>query len=54
LAKKAGNASIAGSYRTCSDGRSGKDKCGDGETPTARDRVSSKESICHGYEQEEK
>jgi len=48
LAKKAEVVSTAGSNRTCSNGRSGKDKCGDGETPTARCRVSSKEPICYG------
>jgi len=54
LAKEAGDALIAGSYGICSNRRSGKDKCGDGETPTARDRVFSKEPICHECEQEGK
>jgi len=48
LAKKAGNASTASSYRTCSNGRSRENKCSNGKTPTARGRVSLKEPICHG------
>jgi len=48
LAKKAGDASIVGSHRTCSNGRCGKGKCDNGETPIARGRVSSKEPICYG------
>ena len=48
LAKEAGDASTVGSYRTCSDGRSKEDKCSNGETPTARDRVSSKKPIHYG------
>jgi len=54
LAKEAGDASTAGSHRTCSNGRSRKDKCGNGEILTARGRVSSKELICHGCRQERK
>jgi len=54
LAKEAGDASTAGSHRTCSNGRSRKDKCGNGEILTARGRVSSKELICHGCGQERK
>jgi len=47
LAKKAGDASTVGSYRTCSDGRYRKNKCGDGD-PSTEGRVSSKEPICYG------
>jgi len=50
LAKGAGNASTVGSYRTCSNRRSGKDKCGNGKTPIARSRVSSKKPISYGCE----
>jgi len=48
VAKKAGNASTVDDNKACSDERCEKNKCGDGETPTARGRVLSKESICHG------
>jgi len=48
LAKKAEDTSVVGSHWACSNRRCGKDKCGNGETPTARDRVSSKELICYG------
>jgi len=47
IAKKAGNASTVGDNRVCSNERGGKDKYGDGETPIARDRISSKEPICY-------
>jgi len=50
LAKEAEDTSTAGSYRTCSNGRSREDKCGNGETPTARGRVSSKAPICYECE----
>jgi len=52
LAKEVGDTLTAGSNRTCSDGRSGENKCGDGE-PSTEGRVSSKEPICHGYKQED-
>ena len=45
VAKKAENAFTVGNNRACSDERYGKDKYGDGKTPTARGRVSSKELI---------
>jgi len=48
LAKEAENTSIAGSYRTGSDGRCRKSKYGDGN-PSTEGRVSSKKPICHGY-----
>ena len=48
LAKEAGVASTAGPNRTCSNGRSGKDKCGDSNLST-EGRVSSKEPICYGH-----
>jgi len=54
LAKKAEDASTAGSYRICSNGRSREDKCGNGETPTARGKVPSKEPICYGCGQKGK
>jgi len=47
LAKEAGVASTAGSYRTCSNGRSREDKHGDGD-PSTEGRVSSKEPIHYG------
>jgi len=47
LAKEAGDTSTAGSHRTCSDGRSREDKCGDGN-PSTEGRVSLKEPICYG------
>jgi len=47
LAKEAGDASIADSHRTCSDGRSREDKCGNGN-PSTEGRVFSKEPICYG------
>jgi len=49
VAKKARNASTVDDNRTYSNRRYRKDKCGDGETPTTRGRVSSKEPICHGH-----
>jgi len=48
LAKEAGVASTAGSNRTCSNRRCEKNGCSNGETLTARGRVSSKEPICYG------
>jgi len=48
LAKEAEVASTAGSNRTYSNERSEENQCSDGETPTARGRVSSKKSICYG------
>jgi len=48
LAKETKVASTVGSNRTCSNGRYGKNKCNNGETPIARGRVSSKEPICYG------
>jgi len=48
LAKETEDTSTAGSNRTYSNGRCGKDKCGNGKTPTARGRVSSKKPIHHG------
>jgi len=48
LAKEVGDTSTVGSYRTCSNGRSRKDKCSNGKTPTARGRVSSKKLIHYG------
>jgi len=39
LAKEAGDASTAGSSRTCSNGGSGEDKCSNGAAPTIRGRV---------------
>jgi len=53
LAKEAEDASTAGFYKTCSHGRSREDECSDGD-PLTEGRVSSKESICHGYRQEGK
>jgi len=47
LAKEAGDASTACSHRTCSNGRSRKDECGDGN-PSTEGRVSSKELIHYG------
>ena len=49
LDKKAEVAITVGSHRTCSDGRGRENKCGDGETPTTRGRVSHQEPIHHGY-----
>jgi len=48
LTKKAGVASTVGFNRTCSNGRCGENKYSNGETPTVRGRVSSKEPICYG------
>ena len=45
LAKEAGVVLTVGSNRACSNGRSGKNKYGDGKIPTARGRVSSKAPI---------
>jgi len=47
LAKEAGDASIAGSYRTCSDERYEKNKCSY-DNPLTKDMVSLKEPICYG------
>ena len=49
VAEETGNASSAGNNRAHSNGGSGKDKCSDGKTLTARGRVFSKKPICHGY-----
>jgi len=48
LAKEAEVVPTVGFDRIYSDGRSGKDKCSDGKTPTARGRVFSKEPIHYG------
>jgi len=54
LTKETGNASAASSHWACSNGRYRKDKCGNGEIPTARDRVSSEEPIHYECGQKEK
>jgi len=47
LAKEVGDASIAGSYRACSDRRSRENECSNGE-PSTEGRVSLEEPICYG------
>jgi len=47
LAKEAGDTSIVGSHRICSNGRYGKDKYSY-DDPSTEDRVSLKEPICYG------
>jgi len=47
MAKEA-TTSLIGNNRAHSNGRCGKNECSDGETSTARNRVSSKKSICYG------
>jgi len=49
LAKETEDVSTMDNNRACSDGRCGKDKCDDGKIPVARDRISLKKPICHGY-----
>jgi len=53
LAKEARDASIAGFYRTCSNGRCRENKCGD-SNPLTEGRVLSKEPIHYGCGQEGK
>jgi len=53
MAKKAGNALAAGANRAYSNGRSRKDKHGNG-APLAEGRVGATQPICHGSKQEEK
>jgi len=53
LAKEARAISTAGADRTCSNGRSRKDKCSYGD-PLTEDRVPPKEPICYGCGQEGK
>jgi len=47
LAKETRATSTVGSNRTCSNGRSRKDKHSYGD-PLTEDRISSKEPICYG------
>jgi len=47
LAEKAGDTSIEDSHRICSNGRCGKNKCGNGD-PSTEGRVSLKELIHYG------
>ena len=47
VAKKVGNAFTVNDNKACSDGRCEKNECGDGETPTVRGRIFTKEPICH-------
>jgi len=53
LTKKAGDTSAAGSYRTCSNGGSRKDKYDNGK-PLTESMVSFKKPIHHGCEQKRK
>jgi len=46
--------STVGSNRAYSNERCGKNECSNGETPTARGRVSSEELICYGCGQKGK
>ena len=48
VVKEATTSSVGGN-RACSDERYRKNKYSDGKTPTARDRVPLKKSICYGY-----
>jgi len=47
MAKKAGNASIAGNNGAYSNGGSGKDECSD-DMPSTESKVCTMEPICHG------
>ena len=49
IAKKAGNTSIIGDNRAYSNGGSGENKHGNGETTIARGRASFKKPICYEY-----
>jgi len=53
LAKKAGDASIAGFHSACSNERGRKDECGD-DKPSTEGRVSSKKPIHYGCGQKGK
>ena len=48
VAKEVGNATSAGNNRTCSDGRSRKNKYSSKKLGT-RDRVAEKELLCYGH-----
>ena len=54
VAEKARSTSLAGDNRACSDGRSGKNKYGDGEGTEARDRAPKKRPLHNGDGQREK
>jgi len=53
VAEEARNASSVGNNRACSDGGSGKNRCGN-DTPSAEGKGHTKKPLCYGCEQEEK